>query len=226
MNNTMENAPNPLSDLLATNPFVSAAALEAAIKVVKAALAAPAESESRQEILETVYNHIDQLLVRDFSGEVAASPEDIVLICKNAFEPWDMAVELHSQNGDVCFYYLPAEAALRFLETALATIDRQVVAVTEKAPAPVKKSKTARKYKSIYKVVVEAFDQQVVQMLGYVEDKKLSLQTATAEGQVFASPITDALFFAWSCNYKHPAIAEGCIYDYLASGDSNLLSNN
>jgi hypothetical protein len=216
---------NAINDLIATNSFVTAALLAKAIEVVKSALSAPADTEDRQEILDRVYEHIDQMLVRDFSGEVTVDTDDLILICKNAFEPYDMAVELYSQNGDVCFYYLDAEAALRFLSAALANIGKQVANPHANQTAPIKKALTTRKYKTIYKAVIDTFNSQVVDMLGQVADKDLSLEAATQDGDVFADKVTDALFFAWAYNHEHPAIAKGCVYDYIASGDGALLSS-
>lgn len=214
---------NALNELIAGGDFVNASALAEAIKVVKAAVAAPAGSALRQERLEEVYGYIDQMLIRDFSGEVTTSPNDIVQVCRNAFEPFDMAVELYSQNGDVSFYYLPADSALTFLTTALTHLDQQVPApaVTEVDISP---ALATPEYAAIRKKVVADFDNQVVSMLGDVAGQPLALAAANQGGVVFADKLTDAMFFAWSCNYKHAAILEECVYDYLQSGDVALLN--
>ena len=224
MNNALEESSSALEDLMAMHEFIPAHLLADAIKIVKLAVSAPEGSAARQEHLDQVYPCIDNMLLRDFSGEVTTDPNDLVLICRNAFELYDMAVEHYNQSGHASFYYLPAEKALKFLQTALINIDKQVANLKTNENAADQNDLNTRKYKSIRKKVVEAFNSEVVEMLGDVAGHDFSLEAADSDGNVFADKITDAMFFAWSLNYKMAPIAKGCIYDYLASGDRILLS--
>jgi len=214
---------NAINNMIKIYPFAKAEAVKAAIALVQKAVKEEEESPAQQELLDEAHDLLDVDLVRDFSGQATSNPRDIVQIVKNCYVLDGFACEVTPEEGEAYFIYLPADGALIFLQTVLDNMDRQLADIENAVAAPTNKALNGRKYKSIRKAVVAAFDEQVVSMLGEVAGKELSLDVATEEGCVFADNVTDAMFYAWSCNFKHEAVSEGCIYDYLASGDKNLL---
>jgi hypothetical protein len=223
----LENKMNALDTILKNSEFAKADAIKAAIVLVEKACKEKNKKE-QQNLLDQAHGLLDLSLVRDFSGLATHSGDNVVEIVKNAFVLDSFAVEVNDATGeyDPYFYYMPAKDALTFLKCVLANMDKQVANLTIGQDKPVpntNKAKNTRKYKAIHKSVVAVFDEQVVSMLGNVAGNDLSLDAATDEGCVFADKVTDAMFYAWSYNYKNQEVAEGCLYDYLATGDKQLL---
>lgn len=215
---------NPITE---QRPFANEKALKSAIFLVNKAVKEDKESSSQQELLDEAHDQLDCMLVRDFSGIVSNSPENVIEIVRNHYVLDDFAVEVNYVEGGTEFMYLPAEQALSFLKNVLANINKQVPEFSHNLePIQTNKNMNDRKYKSIYEKVVSDFNEQVVSLLEKVDGNNLSLNEAISKGDVFADKMTDAMFFAWSCNYKHDEVAEGCIYDYLASGDKCLLKED